>query len=58
MASIDDKRMAVDGEKKEEEEFATGPFSVLMHSVKHNTQVAQKHSFFTHSPLLSQRWPT
>ena len=39
MASIDDKRMAVDGEKKEEEEFASGPLSVLMHSVKHNTQV-------------------
>jgi len=38
MASIDDKR-ALDSDKKEEEEFATGPLSVLMHSVKHNTQV-------------------
>eukprot|EP00614_Pseudopedinella_elastica_P011945 CAMPEP_0172599224 /NCGR_PEP_ID=MMETSP1068-20121228/19295_1 /TAXON_ID=35684 /ORGANISM="Pseudopedinella elastica, Strain CCMP716" /LENGTH=111 /DNA_ID=CAMNT_0013399399 /DNA_START=74 /DNA_END=409 /DNA_ORIENTATION=- len=38
MASIDDKRMG-DGEKKEEEEFNTGPLSVLMHSVKNNSQV-------------------
>eukprot|EP00937_MAST-01D_sp_MAST-1D-sp2_P007667 g7667.t1 len=42
MASIDDKRMdeSPDGSvRKEEEEFATGPLSVLWHSVKNNTQV-------------------
>lgn len=40
MASIDDKRMATDeAEKKEQEEFANGPLSVLMHSVKNNSQV-------------------
>jgi hypothetical protein len=38
MASIDDKRSGMDEEKKEDE-FATGPLSVLMHSVKHNSQV-------------------
>ena len=39
MASLDDK-MATDGpEGDKEQEFATGPLSVLMHSVKNNTQV-------------------
>ena len=42
MASIDDKRMTDGGDKKEEEEFASGPFSVLLHSVKHNTQVNRR----------------
>ena len=37
MASLEDKRMG--DEAKEAEEFATGPLSVLMHSVKHNSQV-------------------
>ncbi|CAK4610759.1 hypothetical protein LEN26_016200 [Aphanomyces euteiches] len=35
MATIDDKR----GTKEEEEEFITGPLSVLMQSVKNNSQV-------------------
>lgn len=44
MASIDDKRAGAESEKKEQEEFASGPLSVLMNSVKNNTQVT---SFFT-----------
>ncbi|KAF0698536.1 Aste57867_10863 [Aphanomyces stellatus] len=35
MATIDDKR----GTKEEEEDFLTGPMSVLMQSVKNNSQV-------------------
>ncbi|KAG9414759.1 Small nuclear ribonucleoprotein Sm D2 [Aphanomyces cochlioides] len=35
MATIDDKR----GTKEEEEEFLAGPLSVLMQSVKNNSQV-------------------
>ncbi|ETW03221.1 small nuclear ribonucleoprotein Sm D2 [Aphanomyces invadans] len=35
MATIDDKR----GTKEEEEDFLTGPLSVLMQSVKNNSQV-------------------
>jgi hypothetical protein len=38
MASIDDKRSGMDEDKKEDE-YSTGPLSVLMHSVKHNSQV-------------------
>ena len=38
MASIDDKRSGMEEDKKEDE-FSTGPLSVLMHSVKHNSQV-------------------
>ncbi|RHY08758.1 hypothetical protein DYB37_008909 [Aphanomyces astaci] len=36
MATIDDKRV---GTKEEEEDFLTGPLSVLMQSVKNNSQV-------------------
>ncbi|KAF0704361.1 hypothetical protein AaE_014979 [Aphanomyces astaci] len=36
MATIDDKRA---GTKEEEEDFLTGPLSVLMQSVKNNSQV-------------------
>mmetsp|Transcript_38135 Transcript_38135/g.65883 ORF Transcript_38135/g.65883 Transcript_38135/m.65883 type:complete len:114 (+) Transcript_38135:39-380(+) len=40
MASLEDKMQTTEGgEASKEEEFATGPLSVLMHSVKNNTQV-------------------
>ena len=37
-------------DKDEEKEFETGPLSILMHSVKQNTQVDNGHPF---SPLHS-----
>jgi hypothetical protein len=37
-ASIDAKRVVAD-EKQEVDELSTGPLSVLMHSVKQNSQV-------------------
>lgn len=32
-------------DKDEEKEFETGPLSILMHSVKQNTQVDNRHLF-------------
>lgn len=40
MASIEDKR-TLDADRKEEEDFSTGPLSVLLHSVKNNSQVSR-----------------
>lgn len=48
--SIQDKKepfYSIKEDKDEQKEFETGPLSVLMHSVKHNTQVRPQ---FTRPP--------
>lgn len=56
--SISDKKepfFSVKEDKDEQKEFETGPLSILMQSVKQNTQVSERRRHHRHDPYKSAR---